>query len=216
MKNNFPQLRKVKNEVSVVGRNGSIFIDTKAYKNRVLECEHLSVAFNENNYAPLYNFFSKDTGELILDSDKKLKWIVDNIEIEDLEEESFGIVNKFKASFICRPFRKLVSEKVYNITPEKLNVSNAGIIECNPNFEIVPHDYKTDITFKVNNKTFKILKVDGSQGNIQILGDSQTVIQNNKVLETEGDFPKFNVGKNTIQGSESYLSMTMQLNENYA
>ena len=136
IKNNFPQLRKIKTRVPVVGRNGDIFIDTKAFENRVLECEHLSVSFDENNYSPLYNFFSNTSGELILDSDKKLKWVVDEIELEDLQEENFGIIHKFKASFICRPFRKLVTEKVFSVTPRAITVVNDGIVECYPNFEI--------------------------------------------------------------------------------
>lgn len=216
VKNNFPQLRKVKTRVSVVGRNGDIFIDTKAYENRVVECEHLSVAFDEGNYLPVYNFFAEGTGELILDSDKNLKWIVDNIEIEDLDEESFGLVNKFKASFICRPFRKLVVEKTVEITSRASNIVNEGIIECYPNFEIEPHQYKTDIIATVNGSVFKILNVDGKLGSVTVLGDSKTVLQNGKVLETEGEFPKLNKGNNIIVGSESYLSMMMSLNENYA
>ena len=93
---------------------------------------------------------------------------------------------------------------------------NDGIVECYPNFEIEPHQYKTNIIMTINGSIFKILNVDGKLGNIKILGDSKTVLQGGKPLETEGNFPKLNRGNNTIVGSESYLSMNMYLNENYA
>ena len=215
-KNNFPHLKKIKKEVSVVGRNGSIFIDTKAYDNRILECDHVSKSFTEGDYEKIYDFYGQAEGELILDSDNKLKWVVDEISIDSMEEEGYGVVHRFSVSFVCRPFRKLVAEKEYSLTTDVLTVENQGIIECYPNFEIVPQNYKTDIHLFVNGKKFTILDVDGSLGTVKLIGDSQTVIQNNKVLETAGDFPMLNKGSNTMQGSESYLSTKVSLNENYA
>lgn len=216
VKNTFPQLKKIKKEIQVVGRNGSIFIDTKAYQNRIIKCEHISTKFNDAGYNKLYDFFSDFEGSLVFDTDSNLKWEVDSIELEDIEEEALGLVHKFTASFICKPFRKLINEKEYQLTASEIRVENAGIVECYPNFVIDPLNYNTDIILFVNNEEFRILNVNHTLGPIKILGDSKTVIQNNKPLETKGKFPKLHKGTNVVKGSNTYLNLRMSLNENYA
>lgn len=213
---NFPQLVRNKKEVSVVGRSGSIFIDQKSFSNRVIECAHISTNYNEDSYSDVYNFFSDPVGELVFDNNKKLKWIVDDVQLDAIEEQGNGIVHSFKASFVCRPFRKLVNEKEYQITTSPLNVKNEGVIKCCPNFTIQPLGYKTNIVITVNGKNFTILNVQGSLGTVKVLGDSKTVIQGKKVLETSGEFPVLNKGNNTITGTESFKSATIMMNENYA
>ena len=213
---NFPQLVRNKKEVSVVGRSGSIFIDQKSFSNRVIECAHISTNYNEDSYSNVYNFFSDPVGELVFDNNKKLKWIVDDVQLDAIEEQGNGIVHSFKASFVCRPFRKLVVEKKYPITTTALKVNNEGVVECYPNFVIQPFDYKTDITLTVNGKRFTIKDVQGPKGEVKVLGDSRTVLQNNKVLETSGDFPLLNKGNNTVVGTETFKTATIMLNENYA
>ena len=214
--NNFPQLVRNKKEVSVIGRNGSIFIDQGTYANRVIECTHISTEYKNDSYTTLFNFFGASVGELVFDDNKKLKWIVDDVQLDDIEEQGNGIVHSFKASFVCQPFRKLVNEKEYQITTSTLNVKNEGVIKCCPNFTIQPLGYKTNIVITVNGKNFTILNVQGSLGTVKVLGDSKTVIQGKKVLETSGEFPVLNQGNNTITGTESFKSATIMMNENYA
>lgn len=215
IKNNFPQLQRQKNEVAVEGRDGNIFIDLKTYAPRVITCEHLSVDFRETTYEALYNFFSEFEGELIFDFDNERKWVVQHVTLEDIEDE-FGMVYKFKVSYHCHPFRKRTEEKTATLTTNTATLTNEGFNECRPNFIITPKPYKTDIWFSVNGKEFRILNVDGTKGEVNIYGDSLAVVQGRRALETQGEFPTFIKGVNTVTGSESYTTLLVDANENFA
>lgn len=213
--NNFPQLQRLKNEVSVPGRDGNVYIDLKTYAPRVVTCEHLSVNFRETTYETLYNFFSEFEGELVFDFDTNRKWIVQHITLEDIEDE-FGFVHKFKVNYHCHPFRKRTEEKTATITTNTATLTNEGFNECRPNIIITPKPYKTDIWFSVNGEEFRILNVDGAKGDIKVLGDSLTVVQGKRALETQGTFPLLVKGSNTVTGSESYQTLKLEANENFA
>jgi phage-related protein len=212
--NDIPQLKKVVEKVDVAGRNGSLYIDKKAYENRLIECEHLSVDFKESQYGILFSLYAVTTGELIFDSDPNFKWIVDHVELDTVTVESNKLYS-YTSTFHCKPFRKKVEEQSYNITNNSVTVTNTGLEACFPNFEITPHDYKTDISIQINSASFTIHDVMPNE-KVYVYGDELNVVQGEELLETSGEFPNLELGKNTVSSNGSSQTATFTLNERFA
>lgn len=213
VKHNIPQLKRKVDKVEVSGRNGSLYVDRESFEDRVIECEHVSSSFRESQYGALFDYF-ENQGELIFDTDTNLKWIVDYVELGDITLES-NTLYKFSSVFHCQPFKKKVIEEVYSISNSSIQLNNTGVIECFPNFEIVPHDYMNNVTIVINGKTFTVHNVRATQ-TVYILGDEKNVIQGEKLLETSGYFPVLNLGENTVSTNESSKEIKIKMNERFA
>ena len=110
---------------------------------------------------------------------------------------------EFQVSFLCQPFRYFIDgKKPIGITASGITLNNPGTQIAKPIITITGNG---NITIAINGRVFLIA---GLNGSITIVSEMQSVLDD-KGGSMDGDFPYFDIGKNTISwtGTVSNISI---------
>lgn len=212
-------------EVEVLGKNGSLFIDHGNYKNRIIDITCLVDlrGRNKNEVANKMNEW------LLLDASyKKLK-------ISDDEEHYFEAIciNKLSfteilgdffeiiISFSAKPFKKNNRENIVEVNKgETITVYNDSKIEAEPIIKVYATASEVNCGFTINNKNYSF----GGHPKKEFIIDSELmylyreengIVENYNAYYKSDDFPMLKHGENIIKINSNINKIEINTNINY-
>lgn len=174
------------NEIEVEGRDGNL-TEKLGYKTttKPVEADYLG----EDKYSILN--WLRGSGEVIFGNDENFYYKARINNVIPLEEILKNMHN-FPIEFRCQPFRYFISGK------RKINITSSGIVLNNfGNKEALPYMKiygSGNITVNINGRAFTISNLTNSIG---IISEIQECEEGKGNL-MDGEFPYFDIGKNTL------------------
>ena len=122
-----------------------------------------------------------------------------------------------EVQFYCQPFKQLLSEQKVTIGSIGASVRNNGDVACSPMWKVIVANNKTSITLTAGGNTITVTGLTGGSV-IWIDSDTMEVLNSDKTAlltkNSSGDFPKLEVGNNTVSGS-NWASIEIEKRERY-
>lgn len=180
----------------IPGRNGSVTIDYKTYKDIIISVS-LNFISKENFNAKVLNISEwlldiKDN-KLIFSDNPDFYYKVKKIEFKNIER-SLKKLGRFTVSFVCDPFKYCCDNNEIDITKTVDIISPAFVYESNPIITIFGNG---NLEITINNKKIQLENVEEY---ITIDSELKECYKNSSNLNYKmiGEFPKFIRGKNNI------------------
>ena len=181
-------------QVDVIGRNGSIFINKGSYRNRTAQCnlEIFTYDYNDTYEKVLDWLYNIEDDRLLIDSDYKC-YRVEKVELTTTQKQ-FQKCGSIPVNFICKPFRTSYEyiELPYTTTNNK--IYNHGDFEAPL---VISFKAKGDVDITINDDHFF---VKGCNGNTVVDSEVLKCINTDNKLNviTQGNYPSLQKGLNTI------------------
>lgn len=195
--------------VNIPGRNSNIKFDEETYEdiNIVVECTvkdkiNLSDKLDEIKGWLL----SAGECELIFSFQNNRKYIAQVVNAIDFKP-IYGVLGVFPILFSCRPFKYDVENNVITIQNSGSTIDNIGTVESEP---IITVYGSGNITLTINSYNIILKGISSSITINSVIEDCYSTLVENLNSKMEGDFPKLEVGINTIKwtGSVSKIDVT--------
>lgn len=196
-------------EIEVPGRNGSLFIDNKTYKNRIIDIECFIDLRGKNKSemaCKLSEWLLHDKNYKELRFSDNQDYVYEAICINKLDfEEIIDDYFEFILSFSAKPFTKKVDiiSEIDIKTSDGIVLYNDSIIEAEPIWEITTYGGNQTSYLIINNRRYELknhkaglITIDCELMNITY--DNNGVINNYNDVMTNADFPYLDVGENKI------------------
>ena len=183
--------------ISIEGRNGSLTRKKGTFPDRSLDITFVLPHLNKNEmYEKIEEILdwleNIEDNKLIIREDRY--YIVKSVSYGDITTQALRFY-EITITLTLKPFAYDLNEKETTITSSKI-LKNLGNVYSEPIITIEPKTSITNFTITINDKDFKI--VDTVNKTVTIDCELKKCISNNLNINTSGDYPTLNKGKNTI------------------
>lgn len=187
------------NEIEIEGRDGFL-TENLGYK---ADTKQVEGDYFGNDPYKICNWL-RGNGEVIFGNNENFYYKARISNQLPLEQVLKNYMHNFLIQFRCQPFKYFLSGKKKKvITLNETTLNNFGNYNSLPTISVYGSG---DITININGRYFTIYNLDNS---ITIISEIQEVL-NGKGNKMDGDFPYFDLGKNTITwtGNVTKLELT--------
>ena len=183
--------------ISIEDRNGSLTRKKGTFPDRSLDITFVLPHLNKNEmYEKIEEILdwleNIEDNKLVIREDRY--YIVKSVSYGDITTQALRFY-EITITLTLKPFAYDLNEKETTITSGK-TLNNLGNVYSEPIITIEPKTSITNFTITINNKDFKI--VDTVNKTVTIDCELKKCISNNLNLNTSGDYPTLEKGKNTI------------------
>ena len=183
--------------ISIEDRNGSLTRKKGTFPDRSLDITFVLPHLNKNEmYEKIEEILdwleNIEDNKLVIREDRY--YIVKSVSYGDITTQSLRFY-EITITLTLKPFAYDLNEKETTITSSKI-LNNLGNVYSEPILTIEPKTAITNFTITINNKDFKI--VDTVNKTVTIDCELKKCISNNLNINTSGDYPTLEKGKNTI------------------
>lgn len=183
--------------ISIEGRNGSLTRKKGTFSDRNLDITFVLPHLNKNEmYEKIEEILdwleNIEDNKLVIREDRY--YIVKSVSYGDITTQALRFY-EITITLIIKPFAYDPSEKEITITSGK-TLKNLGNVYSEPIITIEPKGNITNFTITINGNEFKI--VDTVNETVTINSELKKCISNNLNINTNGDYPVLEKGKNTI------------------
>ena len=183
--------------IPIEDRNGSLTRKKGTFPDRSLDITFVLPHLNKNEmYEKIEEILdwleNIEDNKLVIREDRY--YIVKSVSYGDITTQALRFY-EITITFTLKPFAYDPSEKETTITSSKI-LKNLGNVYSEPTITIEPKTAITNFTITINDKDFKI--VDTVNKTVTIDCELKKCISNNLNLNTSGDYPVLEKGKNTI------------------
>ena len=183
--------------ISIEGRNGSLTRKKGTFPDRSLDITFVLPHLNKNEmYEKIEEILdwleNIEDNKLVIREDRY--YIVKSVSYGDITTQALRFY-EITITVTLKPFAYDPSEKEITITSGK-TLKNLGNVYSEPIITIEPKTAITNFTITINDKDFKI--VDTVNKTVTIDCELKKCISNNLNINTSGDYPVLEKGKNTI------------------
>lgn len=184
-------------EISIEGRNGSLTRKKGTFSDRSLDITFVLPHLDKNGmYSKIEEILdwleNIEDNKLVIREDRY--YIVKSVSYGDITTQALRFY-EITITLTLKPFAYDPSEKEITITSGK-NLNNLGNVYSEPIITIEPKTAITNFTISINGNEFKI--VDTINKTVTIDCELKKCISNNLNINTSGDYPVLEKGKNTI------------------
>ena len=183
--------------ISIEGRNGSLTRKKGTFSDRNIDITFVLPHLNKNEmYEKIEEILdwleNIEDNKLVIREDRY--YIVKSVSYGDITTQALRFY-EITITFTLKPFAYDLNEKEITITYSKI-LKNLGNVYSEPIITIEPKTAITNFTITINDKDFKI--VDTVNKTVTIDCELKKCISNNLNINTSGDYPILEKGKNTI------------------
>ena len=183
--------------ISIEGRNGSLTRKKGTFPDRNIDITFVLPHLNKNEmYEKIEEILdwleNIEDNKLVIREDRY--YIVKSVSYGDITTQALRFY-EITITVTLKPFAYDPSEKEITITSGK-TLNNLGNVYSEPIITIEPKTAITNFTISINGNEFKI--VDTVNKTVTINSELKKCISNNNNLNTQGNYPILNRGKNTI------------------
>ena len=183
--------------ISIEGRNGSLTRKKGTFPDRNIDITFVLPHLNKNEmYEKIEEILdwleNIEDNKLVIREDRY--YIVKSVSYGDITTQALRFY-EITITVTLKPFAYDLNEKETTITSSKI-LKNLGNVYSEPTITIEPKTSLTNFTITINDKDFKI--VDTVNKTVTIDCELKKCISNNLNINTSGDYPVLEKGKNTI------------------
>ena len=183
--------------ISIEDRNGSLTRKKGTFPDRSLDITFVLPHLNKNEmYEKIEEILdwleNIEDNKLVIREDRY--YIVKSVSYGDITTQALRFY-EITITLTLKPFAYDLNEKETTITSSKI-LNNLGNVYSEPILTIEPKTAITNFTITINNKDFKI--VDTVNETVTIDCELKKCISNNLNINTSGDYPILEKGKNII------------------
>lgn len=183
--------------IPIEGRNGSLTRKKGTFPDRSIDITFVLPHLNKNEMyekiEEILNWLENiEDNKLVIREDRY--YIVKNVSYGDITTQALRFY-EITITVTLKPFAYDLNEKETTITSSKI-LKNLGNVYSEPIITIDPKTVITNFTITINDKDFKI--VDTVNKTVTIDCELKKCVSNNLNLNTSGDYPVLEKGKNTI------------------
>ena len=183
--------------ITIEDRNGSLTRKKGTFPDRSLDITFVLPHLNKNEmYEKIEEILdwleNIEDNKLVIREDRY--YIVKSVSYGDITTQALRFY-EITITVTLKPFAYDLNEKETTITSSKI-LKNLGNVYSEPTITIEPKTSLTNFTITINDKDFKI--VDTVNKTVTIDCELKKCISNNLNINTSGDYPVLEKGKNTI------------------